>query len=97
MRLKKKPQSLTVDALCGLYGRRMDDLSITKLDRETVLVEGNRRALEFLGKLFIAQAKEKDCGFQISPRGAGKRHSSKRSRFALYIHRLPCKNHRKKQ
>ena len=36
-----------------------------------VLLEGNKAAYEYLGRLFLAHAKAHDCGFQISPNGAG--------------------------
>ena len=52
------------------------------------LFEGDPRALEFLGKLFLAQATFADDGFQISPRGPGERLFKRRSQLGLYIQRV---------
>ncbi len=58
---------------------------------EYILIEGSKEALEFWGKLFLAQAKEtEDCRFWASPFGAGCAHFTERSNRGLYIHRLPC-------
>ena len=55
-----------------------------------ILLEGSAAAYEFLGRLFLAHAKAHDCGFQISPKGAGSTLFKKGSAFGLYLHRLPC-------
>jgi hypothetical protein len=53
----------------------------------TVLIEGNSTGLQMLSELFNALAQDKkECGLQISPRGAGNRYFSSRSKFGLYIH-----------
>jgi hypothetical protein len=58
---------------------------------EYILIEGSEEALEFLGKLFLAQAKETDnCCFWLSPFGAGCAYFTEKSNRGLYIHRLPC-------
>jgi hypothetical protein len=59
-----------------------------------VLFEGDKAAYEFLGRLFLAHAKARDCGFQISPHGAGSALFKKGSKIGLYLHRLPCKEKR---
>ncbi len=94
MKSKNKPGRQTVDGVCELYGRKRSDLSVTKMNRGTVLIEGRPRALKFLGEVLIAHARgpKNDCHFGISPRGAGSRHFNKSSKFGVYIHRLPCKN-----
>ena len=79
------------DSVCVAYGRRPVDLCIKKLDRDMILIEGTRRALEFLARRLTAQATfKKDCGFQIGPRSAGRKLFDRRSKFGIYIHRLPC-------
>src|SRR5579863_20429 len=55
-----------------------------------ILLEGNKAAFEYLGRLFLAHAKAQDCGFQISPKGSGSALFKKGSAFGLYLHRLPC-------
>ena len=55
-----------------------------------ILLEGSAAVYEFLGRLFLAHAKAHDCGFQISPKGAGSTLFKKGSAFGLYLHRLPC-------
>jgi hypothetical protein len=72
-------------------------VSFSKLDRRTVLTEGSRRALESLGRILLKHAREKDCGFQMSPEGAGSNHFRRDSKFGLYIHRLPCTNTRNRK
>jgi hypothetical protein len=93
MKLKKQPRSRTVDEICQLYGRKRSDLSLTKMNRDTVLIEGRPRALKFLGEVLIAHARgpKDDCHFDISPRGAGRRHFNKNSKFGVRIHRLRCR------
>jgi hypothetical protein len=94
MKSKKNPRSRTVDGICQHYGRKRSDLLVTKMSRGTVLIEGRPRALQFLGEVLIAHARgpKDDCHFGISPRGAGSRHFNKKSKFGVYIHRLPCKH-----
>jgi hypothetical protein len=72
-------------------------ITVRKLDKETVLIEGNSASLKFLGYLLISHADASDCGDQMSPRGAGSRLFSKESTLGFYIHRIPCKEdgHRK--
>lgn len=42
------------------------------VESDIVLIESSAEALEFLGNPLIAQARfANDCGFQISPNGAG--------------------------
>jgi hypothetical protein len=63
-------------------------LTVRNLNRSYVLIEGDRRALEFLARLIMAQAAygEKDCGFQFSPRGPGNALFTKDSTRGFYIH-----------
>jgi hypothetical protein len=70
MKSKKKPRSRTVDGVCQLYGGKRSDLSVTKMNRATELIEGRPRAVEFLGEVLIAHARgpKNDCHFGISPR-----------------------------
>jgi hypothetical protein len=80
----------TPDAVCKEYARKKIKITIRALDDEesTLLIEGEREGLEFLGKLFLAQARSEDCGFQLGRWGAGKAFFSKMSTSGLYIHRL---------
>jgi hypothetical protein len=64
------------------------------LDKGTVLIEGNSHALEFLGRLLLAHAAGTDCGFELSPKGAGSAWFSKDARLGFYVHRLPCNRNR---
>jgi hypothetical protein len=90
-------RSLALNKTSGKSQRGHLNLSVSKLDRRTILIEGNRRALESLGRILLERTREKDCGYQMSPDGAGSDHFSKDSKFGLYIHRLPCTNGRKKK
>jgi hypothetical protein len=81
------------DAVCKEYAKKRVRIKSSITKGEYVLIEGNAQALEFVGKLFLAQAKFKsDCGFQMSPNGAGGGLFKKGSKIGLYIHRLPCLN-----
>lgn len=84
------------DELCGKT--RDVKLTVKKLrgDRSYVLIEGDRKAFKFLGELFRAHARGKDCGFQIAPHGAGSAFfNEKSSELGLYLHHLPCSDKRK--
>jgi hypothetical protein len=81
---------LTPDAVCRKYAKKKIKITIRPLakDDDTLLIEGEREGLEFLGRLFLAQARSEDCGFQIGCDRAGKSFFTKISTGGLYIHRL---------
>lgn len=72
------------------FADRGVQLNIKHLDDDTVLVEADRESLEFLSRLFIAQARSDDCGFQIGPSGAGSALFTDSATLGLYVHRVPC-------
>lgn len=72
------------------YEKRTTKLTLRKLDKTTVLIEGDRDALGFLGKLLVALAHSKEHSLQMSPKGAGKHRFSKKSTLGFYVHKLPC-------
>lgn len=76
--------------------KRDPKLTVRKLDRETVLVEGDSNALKFLGYLLLAHAEAPDCGDQFSPGGAGSTLFTKDSTLGFYLHRVPCKEVRRR-
>jgi hypothetical protein len=79
------------DNVCQKFAGKKVKLTIRSLgdEEETVLIEGERTGLEFLGQLLLAQAQyAKDCGFQLDPQGAGKVFFTKESTRGIYIHRL---------
>ena len=85
----------TPDDVCKAFADQEIKLSISNMDEETVLIEGDEISLEFLGHLILRQARfGKDCGFQISPKGTGKTFFAEQSKTGVYIHRTPC-NHMK--
>ena len=60
-------------------------------DVPMIEIEGDAEALRFLGRLILAQADfPLDCGYGISPRGAGRIVFSANAELGIYIHRLPC-------
>ena len=80
---------MTPDNVCKEYAKKKVKLTLRFLeDDKGIVIESEREGLEFLGKLFLAQASSEDCGFQIGPFGAGKGFFSKLSEGGLYIHRL---------
>ena len=84
---------MTADRICKIFANKKIKIKITVED-DMVFVEGRAEALEFLGNLLLAHAKADsvDCGFQISPFGAGKIYFSSNSTKGLYIHRIPCEH-----
>jgi len=65
-------------------------LTVQKFDRDTILLEGDRTALEFLGELLLVYARSDEHGVQFSPKGAGNARFTKQSTLGFYLHRLPC-------
>jgi hypothetical protein len=62
-------------------------ITVRKLDRETVLLEGDRASLTLLGRLILAVADCPDDGYQLGPGGAGAALFTPGSTLGLYIHR----------
>jgi hypothetical protein len=86
-------KSPSPDHVCASFAEGGGQITIKMLDTENILIEGSATALEFLGRLLQAQAAfPKDCGFQISPIGAGNALFSPSSSLGIYIHRLPCEH-----
>jgi hypothetical protein len=85
----------TVDDVCVTYADRNVKVTVKPLPGapNVILFEGDDLAFEFLGKLFLAQAKGiNGCGFEIGPKHAGNALFSKKAKLGLYLHRLPCDN-----
>lgn len=86
------------DSICSKFADKGVKVTVKRLphSNKVILIEGDRLAFEFLGKLFLAHARAEDCGCEISPRGAGSGAGnaffSKTARLGLYLHRLPCVN-----
>jgi hypothetical protein len=80
----------TPDEICAAYAKKKVKITLRTLDddEDVVLIEGTREALEFLGQLLLAQARCRDCGFQLTPNGAGKALLSIESTKGVYLHRL---------
>ncbi len=58
--------------------------------RSYVLIEGDRKAFEFLHDLSALMLRTETGGFQIAPNGPGNALFKKGSEYGLYLHRLPC-------
>jgi hypothetical protein len=85
----------TVDNVCAKYADKGVKIMVKPLPNHpsVVLLEGDELAFEFLGRLFLAQAKAiNGCRFEIGPRSAGNKLFSKKAKLGLYLHRLPCDN-----
>lgn len=76
------------DRVCKEYAGKKIRITVRPLESEenVVLIESGREGLEFLGKLFLAQAQAEDCGFQLGRSGTGKAFFSKHSSTGIYIH-----------
>ncbi len=60
-------------------------------DVPMIEIEGDAESLRFLGRLILAQADfPLDCGYGISPQGAGRIVFSANAELGIYIHRIPC-------
>lgn len=90
----RESKKLTTNEVVIKYSRKRSPpkLTIAKLDRDTIFVEGDASALEFLGQFILAhsRAEEDDCHNTLSPKGAGNAWFTKKSSLSLYLHKLPC-------
>lgn len=83
---------MTTDEICAAYADRGVKVTCRTMDG-SVLLEGNREALEFLGNLLLAQANDPNCCHKsIEPNGAGNALFTDGSNLGIYIHRLPCEH-----
>jgi hypothetical protein len=81
---------MTTDEVCASYAHRGTKITYQTMD-DSVLIEGNREALEFLGNLLLAQAQDiRCCHKSIVPNGAGSALFTDQSNVGIYVHRLPC-------
>jgi hypothetical protein len=89
--MRRKSKS-SINDVISRYSRRAKraKLTVRKLNRDTVLIEGTSDSLKFLAHILLALTDEEDCGFQFSPKGAGKAWYAKDSQLGIYLHRLPC-------
>jgi hypothetical protein len=89
-----KTRALSTNNIIDLYRnrKRQAKLSIRKLDRDSILIEGSATALEFLGRYLIAHARGdgSDCGVLLSPKGPGSSWFTKKATLGIYLHKLPC-------
>ncbi len=89
-----KGSKMTPDELCAAANAEEIKIKMTH-EADYIVIEGDTKTLEFLGNLFIAQAKfQKDCGFQMAYGGAGSSFFVPSSNVGLCIHRIPCLNHK---
>ncbi|PYU20431.1 MAG: hypothetical protein DMG32_22330 [Acidobacteria bacterium] len=86
----KPSQSRTTNDVFEIYANRRAKLTVSKLDRDTILIEGDRTGLEFLGHLVLTYAQSNEHAIQFSPKGAGMARFTKQSTLGFYLHRLPC-------
>ena len=72
--------------------RKRPRFTIMKLNRDTILIEGDAAALEFLGQFILAHSRayKDDCHIGLHPRGAGSAWFTKESTLGFYLHKLPC-------
>lgn len=84
---------MTSDQVCEEYAQAGVKLTLRLLDADEkfVLIEGDAKALEFLGSLLLAVAdNDRGCSRQLGPDAAGKTFFSQSSTKGIYIHRVPC-------
>ncbi len=88
-------KELTTNDVVRLYSRRRKPpkLTMTKLNRDTILVKGDAPALEFLGNFILAHSragKYPCCHTSLHPKCAGSAWFTKESTLGFYLHKLPC-------
>jgi hypothetical protein len=85
-------EKLSISAVIDRYSRKAKQakLTVRKLNRDTVLIEGTSTSLKFLAHILLALTEERDCDFQFSPKGAGLAWFAKDAQLGIYLHRLPC-------
>jgi hypothetical protein len=88
---------ISPDSICREFADTSKDQKlILKIDEveKMVVFEGSAETLEFIGNLFLAQARfEKDCSFFLGPKGPGNLFFDKtRSTHGIYIQRSSCDN-----
>jgi hypothetical protein len=86
---------MKTDEICEEYSTNDIKINIMDVD-DMIIIEGTSDTLKFLGNLLLAHANGNfdDCGFSISPTGAGSIFFDNNSVKGLYIHRIPCKHER---
>jgi hypothetical protein len=78
---------LLSDEVGDEYSDRGIRLIVGELDDKTLLIEGSREALVFLGKLLLAHADDqRDHGAVISPFAAGSLFFSEKATRGLHVH-----------
>ena len=82
----------TVDNVCKKYGKKKTKIK-TWYEDNMFFIESDKRGFVFLSDLFLAHSKNliKDCGFEISPSGAGSNLFIKDAKVGIYLHKIPCK------
>jgi hypothetical protein len=88
-------KELTTNDIVRLYSRRgkPPKLTVTKLNRDTILIEGDAPALGFLGQLILAHSRADKypcCKMSLHPKSAGSTWFTKESTLGFYLHKLPC-------
>ena len=88
-------KKLRTNDVLRLYSRKRKPpkLTMTKLDRDTILIEGDAPALEFLGQFILAHSRADQypsCKICLHPKSAGAAWFSRESTVGLYLHKLPC-------
>lgn len=84
---KNDKSNLGPDRMCEKYASTTSKITLRLLDSNTILVESDKRGLEFLGNLLICVSQTVGEGFQLSPDGPGSALFSRESGIGLYIHR----------
>lgn len=68
--------------------KRRPSISVRKLNKRMVLIEGNSTGLKFLGTVLLALSEAHHCGEEWSPDGPGSKLFSGDSKLGIYLHRL---------
>jgi len=86
----KSKRKHSTNEIFEISAHKRPKITVRKLDKGTVLIEGDSAALEFLGNLLLALAGSNEHSVQLSPNGAGSARFTRESTLGLYLHKLPC-------
>ena len=85
---------LTIDDVVALYCKKKPrpKVTVAKLNRDMVLIEGTATGLEFLGQYLLAHSRSEpgNCHYWLSPKGPGSAWFTTDSTLGVYLHKLPC-------
>jgi len=76
---QRKIQNARTDSQHVQFNGKKPKIALCKLDKDTILIEGNEAGLKWLASILIDVSNSQDCGNQVSRNGAGSRLFSRKA------------------